>query len=234
MLVENHEAEGGVGVGVFVVGVVHARMDRPYDFGAPSGDGDAIRGRGADGPGAGWFRHVTAFLVWAPILPVLAASNLHPAGGILSDSLASANGVGLVVVVVWAYSVAAIVEYLVLDRPEGLWTAPLFALVAFTTRGQATLLGDGNECNWYCVLHNALLIWYSLAELAGLWSRGYAVAQLAPYAASIFALVLYYRLLVGDGDGFVASEPDTLQRLRLVGALEIGAFAISRSLIAAV
>lgn len=178
-----------------------------------------------------WETHARALLVWLPLLPVLVCSNLYPASGVLSDSLAESEGVGLALAIIWAYVFASIVEYLGLVRSEGLWVAPLLALTVLTTRGQE-LLSESGSCRSYCVLHNVSLGAYTLAELVGLYRRGYSMRSLAPYGLSLAALAVYYRTIVA-AEGFDATNESTLQRLRIVGALEVLAFLVARALVSA-
>ena len=183
-----------------------------------------------------WEAHTRALLVWLPVAAGVAISVLHPASGVLSDSLADA-GVAGAAVLVWAYAVAAVVEYTALgdevEEPQwaGLAVSIPFGLVVFSSVDQP-LLAESNDCHAYCFVHLAALCLYAFAEVAGLWRRKYSLRGLLPYAAALVALGIYYRTVVA-GDDFDATDGDTLQRLRLVGALEICAFTIARALVAA-
>lgn len=179
----------------------------------------------------GWEAHARALIGWLPLTAVVAVSVLHPASGVLSDSLADAGVVGAVVPV-WAYAVSAVVEYFFVDEQWiGLAVLIPFSLTVFTTIDQP-LLAESNACGAYCFVHLFALGFYTCAELGGLYYRGYAVRELVPYAAALVALGIYYRVVVA-ADDFDASDSDTLWRLRLVGGLEIASFAIARALISA-
>ena len=177
--------------------------------------------------------HARALLAWLPLLPLLGVSLSNPASGILSDSFASTDGAGWQLAAIWAYSAAALAECLLLEG-RSTWLlaiAPCYAAVVLTTFRQ-DLLTETSACNSsWCVLHQAALLIYCGAELAGLRARGYVWWGLSPYALALLVLAVWYRSLL-DASGFDAADPATLQRLRLVGALEIGAFAIARALVA--
>ena len=127
-----------------------------------------------------------------------------------------------------------LVEYLALEGRSAwiLGTIPAYAGVALTTIDQ-DLLATTSECDGYCVLHLFLLMAYAAAELGGLWVRGYTLRALAPYGVAVVVLAIWYRTVL-DTDGFDAADADTLQKLRIVGTLEILAFVVARALVGGV
>lgn len=126
--------------------------------------------------------------------------------------------------------VAAGLEYGALGRVEGLLVSVPLAFTALTTPSQA-LLVDGTDCNSYCLLHNVALFAYACAELAALWSRGYSVRTLTPFAVAAVATVAVYRDAL-SGDGFDATTERTKRVLSFCGTLQICGYVSVRAFVA--
>ena len=169
-------------------------------------------------------------LVLLPVFPALLVTLLYPAGGTVSDSLATSGTIAAQIGVVLGLLAGIVVEWLVLSDALTLYVLPFFAFTVLTTHDMETL-EERDRCDMLCGIHSIAFLLLVAAELFVGFRRGYSWLILVPAVVVMVVSVTLYSLLVSE-DGFDVTKESDRREVAVLGATELLLFVLARLLTA--